>query len=83
MALAIHLDGLLRDGKVKTQAELARLGHVSRPRLTQILNLLSLAPDIQEALLFLEPTVSGRDAVREWDLRHVVGETDWRKQREE
>ena len=32
MALAIHLDGLLRDGKVKNQAELARLGHVSRTK---------------------------------------------------
>src|SRR6187401_423190 len=78
MALAIHLDGLLRAGKVKNQAELARLGHVSRPRLTQILNLLSLAPDIQEAILLLEPTIRGRDAVKERDLRQVVAETDWR-----
>lgn len=31
----------------------ARLGHVSRTRVTQIMNLLTLAPDIQEALLFL------------------------------
>lgn len=42
MALAIHLEGLLRDGKVKNQAELARLRHVSRPQLTQIMNLLTL-----------------------------------------
>jgi hypothetical protein len=82
MALAIHLEGLIRDGKVKNQAELARLGHVSRPRLTQILNLLSLAPDIQEAILHLEPTISGRDAVKERDLRQVVAKADWRKQRE-
>jgi len=38
MALAIRFDGLIRDGKVKDQAELARLGHVSRARLTQIMN---------------------------------------------
>jgi len=44
MALAIHMDQMLRDGVVRDQAELARLGHVTRARLTQILNLLSLAP---------------------------------------
>ena len=50
MALAIRLDGLIRDGVVPDQAELARLGHVSRARLTQVMNLLCLAPDIQEAI---------------------------------
>ena len=53
MALAIRFDGLVREGVVADQAELARLGHVSRARITQIMNLLHLAPDIQEALLFL------------------------------
>lgn len=48
MALAIRLDRLIRDGVVTDQAELARLGHVTRARLTQIMNLLCLAPDIQE-----------------------------------
>src|SRR5436190_12755690 len=53
MALAIRFDDLVRDGVVTDQAELARLGHVSRARVTQIMNLLHLAPDIQEELLFL------------------------------
>jgi len=35
---------------------LARLAHVSRARITQIMNLLLLAPDIQEAILFLPRT---------------------------
>ena len=48
MALAIEFDRLLRAGQVASQAELARLGHVSRTRLTQIMNLTLLAPDIQE-----------------------------------
>ncbi|MEQ8785151.1 MAG: HDOD domain-containing protein [Pirellulaceae bacterium] len=43
MALAIRLDQLIRDGVVTDQAELARLGHVTRARLTQIMNLLNLA----------------------------------------
>ena len=72
-ALAIRLDQLLRDGQVSDQAELARLGHVSRARLTQIMNLLLLAPDLQEQILFLPPTQRGRDAVTEGDLRRRWG----------
>src|SRR5690349_7437481 len=63
MALAIKFDQMIRDGVVADQAELARLGHVSRARMTQIMNLLNLAPDIQEQLLFLPPTVGSEDAV--------------------
>jgi hypothetical protein len=48
MALALRLEGLLHCGVVPHQAELARLGQVSRARISQILNLLHLAPDIQE-----------------------------------
>jgi len=81
MALAIRLDQLIRDGVVADQAELARLGHVSRARLTQIMNLLCLAPDIQEELLFLPATERGRDAVTEKQLRPIAGIPDWKKQR--
>lgn len=81
MALAIRLDQLIRDGVVADQAELARLGYVSRARLTQIMNLLYLAPDIQEAILFLPPTTKGRDAIAEKDLRPIVAIPSWAKQR--
>lgn len=59
MALAIRFDQLIRDGVVADQAELARLGHVTRARLTQIMNLLALAPDIQQHLLVLSSTGGG------------------------
>ncbi len=81
MALAIRFDQLIRDGIVTDQAELARLGRVTRARLTQIMNLLSLAPDIQEAILFLEPTTRGRDRIKERDLRPIPTVPDWRVQR--
>ena len=81
MALAIRFDGLIRDGVVKDQAELAKLGHVTRARLTQIMAFLNLAPDIQEAILTLGPTESGRDPVTERDLRPIVAELDWGEQR--
>lgn len=81
MALAIRLDRLIQSGEVADQAELARLGHVTRARLTQIMNLLQLAPDVQEAILFLPVTERGRDNVTERDLRAVVNKSDWRRQR--
>ena len=81
MALAIRFDQLIRDGVVSDQAELARIGHVSRARLTQIMNLLDLAPGIQEELLFLPPTDRGRDAVTERGLRPITANTGWSKQR--
>ena len=82
MALAIRFDELIRNGAVRDQAELARLGQVSRARLTQIVRLLSLAPDIQEDVLFLSAPQRGRDPVTERQLRPIVAMVDWREQRE-
>ena len=82
MALAIHFDGLLCRGEVADFATLARLGQVTRARMSQIMDLLHLAPDIQEALLFLPRTQNGRDAVTEHDLRPIAAEADWERQRE-
>jgi hypothetical protein len=75
------LDQLIRDGVVADQAELARLGRVSRARLTQIMNLLQLAPDIQEEILFLPCVERGREPVSERDLRLIAAEVDWEGQR--
>lgn len=79
--LAIRFDQLIRDGVVTDQAELTRLGHVCRARLTQMMNLLCLARDIQEALLFLPATERRRDAITEKQLRPIAAVPDWRKQR--
>lgn len=82
MALAIHFDRALSSGRFATQSDLARAGRVTRARLTQILNLTTLAPDIQEHLLFLAPYTSGRAPLTERDLRPIAGEPNWQKQRE-
>ncbi len=82
MALAIRLDDLVRSGTVTTFADLARLGQVSRARITQILNLVNLAPDIQEAILFLPRTERGRAGVVLRDLQPVAAVTNWSKQRQ-
>jgi len=81
MALAIRFQHLIRNGEVEDYADIARLGHVTRARVTQIMNLLNLAPDIQEEILFLPRTVSGRDPITERDVRPIVAEMDWNKQR--
>ena len=81
MALAIRLEGLLCKGAIKDQADLARLGQVSRARISQILNLVHLAPDIQEQLLFLPLTERGRDRLRLADLQPLCRLWSWQDQR--
>ena len=82
MALAIKFDRLLREGEVNDISELARLCHVSQPRMTQIMNLLHLAPDIQEDILFLPEVTKGRDPIHEHMLRPLTAILDWREQRQ-
>jgi hypothetical protein len=82
MALAIRFDGLLSSGLVSDQAQLARLGHVSRARITQIMNLLYLAPDIQEHILFLPAVRGGREPVRLAQVQPLTQEWDWTEQRQ-
>ena len=82
MAVAIRLERLLLTGVVSDIMELARLGHVTQPRMSQILNLTLLAPDIQEELLFLPRVTSGKPTIHEKMLRRITTEIDWEKQRE-
>ena len=82
MALAIHLEKLVDTGEVTDYSTLADVGHVSRARITQIVNLTLLAPDIQEAILFLPAIKHGPDRITERDLRPLAAEPDWVKQRE-
>jgi hypothetical protein len=81
MALALRLEELVRTGQVGSYNEVATLGQVTRARVSQIMNLLSLAPDIQEELLFLPPTQRGRDPIILADLMPIAARIDWRKQR--
>src|SRR5512140_93527 len=67
MALAIKFQDMVDRGEVRDYADLARLGHVTRARVTQIMNLLNLAPDIQEEIMGI-----GRAAMESThDERHV------------
>jgi hypothetical protein len=81
MALAIRFDKLIRTGKIHDQSQLAVLAHVTQARMTQIMNLNLLAPDIQEELLHLPPAEAGRLSIHEKALRPIIGEPDWNRQR--
>lgn len=83
MALAIHFEEKLRQGHVRDMAQLSRLGHVSRARLTQIMNLRLLAPDIQEDLLNLPRVLQGRSPIKYRDLIPILQDPIWKSQREQ
>ncbi len=79
LALAHRIDAMIAAGEIVDLADAARACGVTRARMTQIANLLLLAPAIQEAILAMEIT-TGRDPVTERGLRAVVAEPDWEAQ---
>jgi hypothetical protein len=81
MALAIRFEHLLRTGQVASYSQLACLGRVTRARISQVMNLLLLAPAIQEEILFLPRTIHGRDPVQMRHLQPLALEWDWGRQR--
>ena len=81
MALAVYYEDLVRKGHVHDYAEIATLGHVTRARVTQIMNLRLLAPEIQEELLTLERVINGRDSLSIRQVQSIALENDWKTQR--
>ena len=81
VALAVRMQSMLESGEVETFQQLAELGRISQPRMTQIMSLLNLAPDIQEELLHLPEVMQGKATIHERLLRPLMTELDWRVQR--
>ena len=81
MALAIKMQKLMDSGEIRDYSELARVSHVSRARVTQLMNLNFLAPDVAEEVLFLPRTERGRDPIREHAIRPIAAELNWSTQR--
>ena len=82
MALSIRMEEMLRRGEAQDTFDLAELGKVSQPRITQILSLSLLAPDIQEALLGLPRETNGKSKIHERNVRPITQEPLWDRQRE-
>ena len=81
LALAIRFEEQVRTGVLPSYSALAELGHVTRARVSQIMNLVNLAPDLQEAILFLPRTEHGRDPIHLRLLQPIASTIDWKKQR--
>ena len=80
LALAHALQCRLAAGEFRNPAAMARALGFTRARITQLLNLLLLAPDIQEEILFLE-LPAGNQLIHEADLRAVGRSLFWNEQR--
>lgn len=80
LALAHECEALIAAGLVADRAELAGVLGFTRARVTQLLDLTLLAPDIQEEILVAE-VEPGRDAVTERGLRAIVRHAAWDDQR--
>lgn len=83
LALAMQFREMIRSGDARDCADLARLGGLTRERISQIMKLLWLAPDIQVDLLYLPPTPSGRFPVSEVAMRKIANRLAWPDQHEE
>ena len=81
VALASRMQTMIDSGQVESFQQLAELGRISQPRMTQIMSLLNLAPDIQEELLYLPEVIQGKAVIHERLLRPLTTEIDWKVQR--
>jgi hypothetical protein len=77
LALAHHIETLVEDGVLHDYAVAARILGVTRARMTQVLNLILLAPEIQERVLL------GTLEVRERRLREALCSMEWDLQQQE
>jgi hypothetical protein len=82
LMLAHRVEAAVRSGKLRSHHEAAlRLG-MSQSRLSRIIKLTFLAPDIQEAILALEVVNGVEPPVTERLLRPLAAMRSWAKQRE-
>ena len=75
------MQSMIESGQIESFQQLAELGRISQPRMTQIMSLLNLAPDIQEELLYLPEVMQGKATIHERLRRPLTKEMNWRVQR--
>ena len=81
LALAIHFDDMIRTGKAADYSDVARLACLCRERISQIMRLNQLAPDLQVEVLYLPPRPTGKHPISETMLRRVASCLSWTDQR--
>lgn len=80
LALAHHIQGAIDRRVVADRAEVARKLGLTRARITQLLDLTLLAPDLQARVLELE-AVDGVEPLTERQVRDAVHAGSWAQQR--
>jgi hypothetical protein len=80
LAFAHEIERRVRVGELDDFAHAARMLGLTRARVTQIANLASLAPVIQEEILAMPPVKVGRESITERTLRPIVAEAVWARQ---
>jgi hypothetical protein len=83
LALAIQFQDMIRLGEARDYADLARLGGLTRERVSQIVKLVWLAPDIQIEILHLPPVSNGHFLIRERAVRNISSTICWVEQHRE
>jgi hypothetical protein len=81
MALAIQFQSMIARGDARDYADLARLGCLTRERMSQIMELVWLAPDIQREILEFPPQAVGRFPISEVAVRRIASLLLWAEQR--
>jgi len=80
LAKALSWHEAVEGGHYPSFAALARAEGMAPQRMAQILDLTLLAPDIQEAVLFLEAE-DGVEPISERAVRAIAADVDWSAQR--
>lgn len=81
VALAHRIERMVCTGEFRDYAQVALAAGITRARASQLVDLTLLAPDIQERLLVMQRVEGEPEPLGEQDLRPVVREPDWDKQR--
>lgn len=81
LALALLFEEMVRTGEARNYADLARLGCITRERVSQIMKLRWLAPEIQQEVLQLARTPTGRFPICESEMRRIANALSWCEQR--
>jgi hypothetical protein len=82
LALAIQFQDMIQRGEARDYADLARLGCITRERMSQIMELIWLAPEIQQEILEFPANKTGRFPISEVAVRRVAETLVWAEQRE-
>jgi len=80
LALAHKIQDAIDRGAVRDRAEVARRLGFTRARITHLLDLTLLAPDLQDRILVLE-AIDGTEPISERALRAVAHAGSWAEQR--